>query len=218
MAACAKAGGDDGSNPPIISGDASSQTLDSDSNKTFDASLATDEGSAADLGPGAGPDTKAPNNLPKDGFDGAADTGSELPIIGGGGPCDLDVPPSAQLGAPGLYFEPWSEGATIPLSLGSEGGVSVRFNLATWGLPEAIDSLYSAVYAGEEKIAEWTASSVAFACQEDGSHLLVQYSINLPPDSDIFSLVDQAGRVEVRLEYEGLSIETNHNGSFELDL
>jgi hypothetical protein len=218
MAACAQAGVDDGSIPPIISADASSKTLDSGSNNTFDASWGTDEGSATDLGPDAGPDTKGPSNLPKDGFDGTADAGTDLSLGGGGGPCDLDVPPSAQLGAPGLYFEPWSEGATIPLSLGSEGGVSVRFNLATWGLPEIIISLYSAVYAGEQKIAEWTASSVIFACQEDGSHLLVQYSINLSPDSDIFSLLDQAGRVEVRLEFEGLSIETNHNGSFELDL
>lgn len=173
--------------------------------------------SPADASLGSSPDLSGESNATKDGFDGSADSGT-IPPIGGGGPCDQDVPAKAELGAPGLYFESWNAGASIPLTLGSEGGVSVRFNLATWGLPEIADSLYSSVYAGEQLIAEWNATQVIFVCQEEGYQLLVQYSVDLSPDEDIFSLVDQPGRIEIQLTYGQLSVEASHSGSFELDL
>jgi hypothetical protein len=211
--------GDGGVNiPPNKGGDTFSSDLDEGSPQSFDASWgAQDASNSVDLGLGTGPDTSEGRRSSKDGFDGTVDSGT-MPPIGGGSPCDQDVPAKAELGAPGLYFESWNEGASIPLSLGSEGGISVRFNLATWGLPEVADSLHSAVYVGDQLIAEWSVTQEIFVCQEEGYQLLVQYSVDLSPDEDIFSLVDQSGRIEVELTYGALSVETSHSGSFELDL
>jgi hypothetical protein len=142
----------------------------------------------------------------------------ELPQVGGGDPCDTNENPSIQIGEAGLYFEALASGADIPLTIGSEGGVSVSFNLSTRGIPQSISSLYAAVYLNETMLSDWTANNVEFTCQPDGSRLLIQYALSLPQDTDIFSLVDQLGTINIRLDFDGSSIETSHQGTFVLDL
>lgn len=142
----------------------------------------------------------------------------ELPLIGGGDPCDTNESPSIEIGEAGLYFEALASGADIPLTIGSEGGISVSFNLATRGVPQNVSALYTAVYLNETMLSDWTANNVEFTCQPDGSRLLIQYALNLPPDTDIFSLVDQPGTINIRLDFDGSSIETSHQGTFVLNL
>jgi hypothetical protein len=141
--------------------------------------------------------------------------------LGGGSPCPVDGPAIVQLGPPNFSFSPWPEGAAIPLALGSEGGASVRFNLATWSIPEMVEALHIRVFLGTEKIADTTSTGVLLTCQPGGPGLLIQFAVNISSEVDVFSLIDQAGSIEVQLDFTGLdgpdTAETSHSGLFTLD-
>ena len=87
--------------------------------------------------------------------------------------------------------------------------------------PEMVDALHIRVFLGTEKIADTTSTDVVLTCQPGGPGLLIQYAVNIPSDVDVFSLIDQAGSIEVQLDFTGPdgpdTAETSHSGLFTLD-
>ena len=211
--ACAQSRDGSLGTPPPKAVDASTSIPDAGNTNTVDASFG-----AEDISLGISSDLSEGNTPSLDGIDGSFDAGGNQ--VGGGtdGPCAFNGTPKAELGAPGLYFEAWKDGDSIPLTFGSEGGVSVSFNLALWGGYENAETLDVKVYQGSELIAEWLSNNVPLTCQAEGFLLLVQYAINLSPEIDVFTLIDQEGRVEVTANFGSFELSAAHSGTFQLEL
>jgi hypothetical protein len=93
--------------------------------------------------------------------------------------------------------------------------------VATWSVPEVVDALHIRVFLDTEKVADSTTTEVPLSCQPAGPGLLIQYAVNISADVDVFSLIDQAGSIEVQVDFTGPdgpdTVETSHAGLFTLD-
>jgi hypothetical protein len=158
------------------------------------------------------------------GLDGAVGGGDPDAGLDGRGPaCAPDAPPSLEIGRFHQLFEPIPEASPLFIRPGSEGGVTLRFDLAATGPIALATSLETLVESEGFPVASAYAEQVVFPCHPSGDRISVGNAVDFDGDWLLADLEGLDATLIVTARYLGddgneASVEARHRGILEVGI